>query len=219
LVVLAKPAPAYPALLLSIVPLTLQKPVTLSWIVRVAPPPVELVVVDELDELLLEEELEELVEPVVEPDELLLDEDELLELEELLLDEGPPSPVQAGAAKVPSWVPWKPKALLTVWPGAGNCQLCWLVNCHVVPGVLSDGVRVTFHWPAGVMVSGKVNVIVQLLNAVVPVLVTLMSTWKKDPPVLDGVAVQLYAAKACPFNNRPSNRLDSSTVNLMNILI
>jgi hypothetical protein len=117
LVVLAKPAPVYPALLLSMVPLTLQKPVTLSWIVRVAPPPVELVVVDELDELLLEEELEELVEPVVEVvelDELLLDEDELLELEELLLDEGPPSPVQVGAAKLPSWVPWKPKALLTV---------------------------------------------------------------------------------------------------------
>jgi hypothetical protein len=71
-----------------------------------------------------------------------------------------------------------------------------LVNCHVVPGALSDGVRVTFHWPTGVTVSGKFSVIVQLLNAVVPVLVTLMSTWKNVPPVLDGVAVQLCAANA-----------------------
>jgi hypothetical protein len=167
----------------------------------------ELDEVDELEEL----ELDELVEPVVEVVELLeeeLDEllDEVLELElvipleeelELLLEDEllvVPSPVQVGATKLPSCVPWKPKTLVAVWPGAGSCQLCWLVNCHVVPGALSDGVRVTFHWPTGVTVSGKFSVIVQLLNAVVPVLVTLMSTWKKLPPVLDGVAVQVYAA-------------------------
>jgi hypothetical protein len=204
LVVLVKPAPVKPALLLSIVPSTLQKPVVLSCRVRV-------VLLPELEELLLEEELElelleleelvellldELVEPVVELEleeeldevleELLLEVEpvELLELEELELLEleleellaVPPLPVQVGAVKLPSCVPWKPKTLLAVWPGAGSCQLCWLVNCQVVPGVLSDGVRVTFHWPTGVMVSGKVRVIVQLLSAVVPVLVTLMST-------------------------------------------
>jgi hypothetical protein len=168
-------------------------------------PPDELVELDELDEL---------VEPVVEElelDELLeLDEDEL----ELLL-EGPPSPVQTGATKLPSWLPWKPKALLAVWPGAGSCQLCWLVNCHVVPGVLAAGVRVTFHWPTGVMVSGKVSVTVQPLNAVVPVLVTLTSTWKKLPPVLDGMAVHVYAAYAW----LPSNRPDSSIANLIKAFI
>jgi hypothetical protein len=71
------------------------------------------------------------------------------------------------------------------------------VNCHIVPGALSDGVRVTFHWPTGMTVSGKVSVSIQELNAVVPVLVTLTFTWKKVPaalPVLVGVAVQLYAA-------------------------
>jgi hypothetical protein len=187
---------------------------------------------EEFEELVLEELLVEVVELLLEDvlldvlelpplleDELLLEEEELLE-EELLL-ELPPLllPTHAGATKLPSCVPWKPKTLLAVWPGAGNCQLCWLVNCHVVPGVLSDGVRVTFHWPTGVMVSGKVSVSVQELSAVVPVLVTLTSTWKKVPPVLDGIAVQLYAANACPFNNRPSNRLDSSTANLTNILI
>jgi hypothetical protein len=186
--------------------------------------PLDEALVDALleDELLeLEEELlEELVEPVVELDELLLEEElvepvvELEELDELLL-EVPPSPVQVGAIKLPSCVPWKPKTLVAVWPGAGNCQLCWLVNCQVVPGALSDGVRVTFHWPTGVTVSGKFSVIVQLLNAVVPVLVTLMSTWKKLPPVLDGVAVQLCAANAW----LPSIRLDSSMPSLMNVFI
>jgi hypothetical protein len=65
-----------------------------------------------------------------------------------------------------------------------------------MPGVLAAGVRVTFHWPVGVMVSGKVNVTVQELNAVVPVLVTLTSTWNCVPPVLEGVLVQVYAANA-----------------------
>jgi hypothetical protein len=97
------------------VPLTPQKPVSFSWIVMVIPP-VELEAVEALDEEL--DELVELVEPVVEELELELleleeatpeDELELLELEleldeeldELLL-EGPPSPVQVGAMKLPS---------------------------------------------------------------------------------------------------------------------
>jgi hypothetical protein len=129
-VVLAKPAPVYPALLESIVPSTPQKPVAFSWIVKLAPPPVELVEVDVLvllEDELLEEllELEELEELLLDEElELLLDE-ELLELDELPV---PPSPVQVGAAKLPSWVPCTPKALATVWPGAGNCQLQQLVN-------------------------------------------------------------------------------------------
>jgi hypothetical protein len=44
--------------------------------------------------------------------------------------------------------------------------------------------------------SGHATDTVQLLKAVVPVLVTLMSTWKVVPPVPDGVAVQLCAANA-----------------------
>jgi hypothetical protein len=39
--------------------------------------------------------------------------------------------------------------------------------------------------------SGKFSVTVQPLSAVVPLLVTLTSSWKKVPPVLDGVAVQV----------------------------
>jgi hypothetical protein len=118
--VLANPVPVYPALLVSIVPSTLQKPVVFSWIVTVIPP-VELEALDALDELelLLELELDEL-------EELLL---ELLE-EELLdeLLEVPPSPVQVGAIKLPSWLPCTPKALAIVWPGAGSCQPQQLVN-------------------------------------------------------------------------------------------
>ena len=117
-VVLAKPAPVYPALLVSIVPSTPQKPVTFSWS-RTVIPPVEVEVVveeledelDELDELVVEPvELEvledekppvpdvELLEDVLLVDELLLEEDELLELEELdeLLLVTPPLPAQAG---------------------------------------------------------------------------------------------------------------------------
>jgi hypothetical protein len=41
--------------------------------------------------------------------------------------------------------------------------------------------------------SGKFRLTVQLLSAVVPLLVTLTSTWKKVPPVFEGVAVQLTA--------------------------
>jgi hypothetical protein len=77
----------------------------------------ELLELEELEELLLDDELE-LEVPEEEELELLL-EDELLELEELLLDVGV-SPAQVGIAKVPSWVPWKPKALVIVAPGAGS---------------------------------------------------------------------------------------------------
>jgi hypothetical protein len=155
---------------------------------------------DELDELLLEDELEldEELELLVLDDELelLLEEDELEleELEELLLEV--PSPTQAGGVKLPSWLPWKPNTLLAVAPGAGNCQPQQLVNCQLVPGVLPLGLRVTFHEPPGVTCSGKFSVSVQPLNAVVPVLVTLTSTWKNVPPVLEGVAVQVNAANA-----------------------
>jgi hypothetical protein len=164
------------------------------------PPPV----LDEELELLLElleevdEELEELEELLLEVD----DELELLVLEELLLDEELevllevlPLPVQVGAIKLPSCVPWKPNTLLAVAPGAGSCQPQQLVNWKLVPGLAP--VRVpTFHWLVTVTCSGKLNVTVQLLSAVVPVLVTLTSSWNCVPPVLDAVAVQLCAANA-----------------------
>jgi hypothetical protein len=139
-------------------------------------PEVELLELVDEDELLLEE-LEE----------LLLDEDDelelLLELDELLLDEELlevvvelPLPVQVGAIKLPSCVPWKPNTLLAVAPGAGSCQLQQLVNWKLVPGLVP--VRVpTFHWLVIVTCSGKVKVTVQLVSAVVPVLVTLTSSW------------------------------------------
>jgi hypothetical protein len=158
-------------------------------------PPLVLLLEDELelledDELLLEEELLE----ELELDELLLeDDDELLELDEddeLLLE--PPLPTHAGAIKLPSWLPCTPKAFAAVWPGAGNCQLQQLVNWKLVPGLVP--VRVAFHWVEIVTCSGKFRLTVQLLRAVVPLLVTLTSTWKKVPPVFEGVAVQVYAA-------------------------
>jgi hypothetical protein len=147
----------------------------------------------------LDDELElledELLEELEELEELLLDEDDelelLLELEELLLDEELellldeellevvvelPLPVQVGAIKLPSCVPWKPNTLLAVAPGAGSCQPQQLVNWKLVPGLVP--VRVpTFHWLVIVTCSGKVKVTVQLVSAVVPVLVTLTSSW------------------------------------------
>jgi hypothetical protein len=104
-----------------------------------------LVLLDEL-ELLLEEELdeEELLDEELE--ELLLDDAlELLELAELDEDEllEVASPVQLGAIKLPSWLPWIPKALTAVWPGAGSCQLQQLVNWKLVPGLVPA--RVAFH--------------------------------------------------------------------------
>jgi hypothetical protein len=159
-----------------------------------APP---LVLDEELE--LLEDELEVLEELLLVEDELelLLVLEELEELVELLLEVVLPevlSPTQAGAIKLPSWLPWKPNTLLIVAPGAGNCQLQQLVNWKLVPGLVP--VRVTFHWVVAVTCSGKFNVTVQPLNAVVPLLVTLTSTWKNVPPVLEGVAVQVYAANA-----------------------
>jgi hypothetical protein len=173
----------------------------------VPPPELELLLeeellLDELEELLLEEELELLLleaAPEEELEELLLEElDELLEdeleLEELLEVVEVELPVQVGAIKVPSWVPWKPKTFAAVWPGAGNCQLQQLVNWKLVPGLVP--VRVpTFHWLVIVTCSGKVKVTVQSVSAVVPVLVILTSSWK-DVPLPDDVAVQLCAANA-----------------------
>ena len=137
-------------------------------------------------------ELEELLE---DDEELLLDDelelDEEDELEELL---EPLLPTQDGAIKLPSWLPCTPKALAAVAPGAGNCQLQQLVNWKLVPGLVP--LRVAFHWVVTVTCSGKFRVTVQLLRAVVPLLVTLTSTWKEVPPVLEGVPVQVYAANA-----------------------
>jgi hypothetical protein len=78
--------------------------------------------------------------------------------------------------------------LLAVWPGPGICQLQQLVNWKLVP---VPGVQFTFQAVLAVTCSGKFSVTVQPLSDVVPVLVTLTSTWKKVPPVWDGVAVQL----------------------------
>jgi hypothetical protein len=132
-------------------------------------------------ELLLDEELDDELE-LLELEELLLDElellvelelllDEVLELEELELLLEVPSPAQVGAAKLPSWLPWKPKPVL--WPGASACQPQQLVNWYVAP--LPD--RVTFQLLVTVTFSGKVTVTVQPLTWVVPLLVTATSTW------------------------------------------
>jgi hypothetical protein len=106
--VLAKPLPVKPALLLSIDPSTLQKPVSFSWIVISLPPL-------ELDDELLLDELELLDDEL---DELELDDDELELLleDELLLDELDDElellpPEQAGNWKLPLCVPWKPKVV------------------------------------------------------------------------------------------------------------
>lgn len=95
------------------------------------PPLEELELLDE-EELLLEDELDEPVEPVVELEEELLDEVESLE------------PTQLGAIKLPSWLPWTPKTLLAVAPGAGNCQEQQWVNWKLVPG-LTPARDATFH--------------------------------------------------------------------------
>jgi hypothetical protein len=166
-----------------------------------------------LEELLLEEELElllddelELEVPEEEELELLLDEleellapldEEELELEELLL-EVPSSPVQVGNTKLPSCVPRKPKTVVKVWPGWGNCQLNSLLNVRLVPqnGLAAGLVRITFQSLVQHTCSGQFKVTVQLLNCVVPVLLTLTSIWKLVPPLLGAATVQLYAANA-----------------------
>jgi len=99
---------------------------------------------DELELLLDDEELELDVVVVLlleELDELLLD--ELVDDEEEELLEVPPLPTQAGAIKLPSWLPCTPNTLLAVWPGAGSCQLQQLVNWNEVPGLVP--LRVAFH--------------------------------------------------------------------------
>jgi hypothetical protein len=63
--------------------------------------------------------------------------------------------------------------------------------------------------------SGKFSVTVQLLSAVVPVLVILTSTWKKLPPVFEGVTAQVCAAYAW----LPSNKLDSNMPSFRKIFI
>jgi hypothetical protein len=165
----------------------------------------------ELEELLLEDELDELLDEEVLLEELLLDEELelLLELEELLLDEeleleeleellpGSLTTVQLGAAKLPSWVPWKPKMWFEVLPGPGFCQPGQhSVNSKVVPGLVPP-VRVAFHWLVIVTCSGKTTENIKAsVSLTVPVLVTLMSTWNIVPPVLDGVTAQVCAAIA-----------------------
>jgi hypothetical protein len=114
-------------------------------------------------------------------------------------------------------LPCTPKALVAVWPGAGSCQLQQLVNWKLVPGLVP--LRVTFHWLVTVTDCAKFSVTVQPLSAVVPVLVTDTYTWKLPPWTLAGVAVQLCAANACPFNDRPSNRPDSRVANFINVFI
>jgi hypothetical protein len=88
------------------------------------------------------------------------------------------------------------------------------VNWKLVPG-LAPVRLLTFHWLVTVTCSGKFSVTVQLLSAVVPVLVTDTSTWKFVPCVLEGVAVQVYAANTWP----PSIRPDSSIPSLINNFI
>jgi hypothetical protein len=77
----------------------------------------ELLLDEELDEVLLVDELElddEELEELLDELELLLDDEELDELDDELLLEllDVPSPAQVGAAKLPSWLPWKPKPVL-----------------------------------------------------------------------------------------------------------
>lgn len=133
-------------------------------------PPLVLLELEELEELLLEEELEdelldeeledelELLEELELEDELLeldeelaeLEELELLELEELLLDDeledepppGPPSPEQAGSVKLPSCVPCMPKPVL--WPGCSACQLQQLRAVKVLAAMPVPGDSCTF---------------------------------------------------------------------------
>jgi hypothetical protein len=145
----------------------------------------------------------------------LLEELEELELELLLEEEPllePSSPAQLGAIKVPSWLPWKPNVVLC--PGASACQLQQLLNWKSVP---VPAVQFTFQALFTVTCSGKFSVTVQPFRVVVPVLVTLTSTWKKVPPVLEGVAVQVYAANAWPPANRPDNSIPNLIKDFMTV--
>jgi hypothetical protein len=108
--------------------------------------------------------------------------------------------------------------LAAVWPGGGNCQEQQLVNWKLVPGLAPLRLP-TFHWLVTVTVCAKFSVTAQLLSAVVPVFVTDTSTWKNPPCVLEGVAVQLCAANACPFNNStmPVNGIPNLKKDFMHI--
>jgi hypothetical protein len=138
---------------------------------------------DELE--LVELVVEELEKPPVPEVELLEDELEL-ELELLLLDEELElllelvvvleEPTQAGAIKLPSWLPCTPMMLPVEVPGFGNCQVqpAQLLNWKLVPvpGVQPAELKAL----VTVTDSGKFSVTVQPVSAVVPVLVILTST-------------------------------------------
>jgi hypothetical protein len=68
------------------------------------------------------------------------------------------------------------------------------VNWKTMPGLVPDAV--TFQLLVTLTFSGNVSVTVQPFTCVVPLFVTVTSNWKKVPPVLDGVPVQVYAANA-----------------------
>lgn len=134
---------------------------------------------DEELELLLELELDE---------ELLLEEEELLEFASL----------QSGSIKLPSWVPWKPNALLTVAPGAGSWKPQQLLNRYVVPGVPFgglDGSGIALKLPDSVTGSRKFSSTVQPLSGVVPELVICTSVWK-DVLLLKVAVVVVQASAA-----------------------
>jgi hypothetical protein len=124
-----------------------------------------------LDELELLLELDDEVE-------LLLDDEELdvllvvdvLELDDDELDDVVPLPTQAGATKLPSWLPWKPNDVLPP-----DCRLPFqlmLLAFTVLPLVL----RLTFQLPVVCGASLKFSAICQLLTALLPLLVTVTSS-------------------------------------------
>jgi hypothetical protein len=124
-----------------------------------------------LDELELLLELDDEVE-------LLLDDEELdvllvvdvLELDDDELDDVVPLPTQAGATKLPSWLPWKPNDVLP--PGCRLPFQLMLLAFTVLPLVL----RLTFQLPVVCGASLKFSAICQLLTALLPLLVTVTSS-------------------------------------------
>jgi hypothetical protein len=163
LAVFAKPLPLKPALLLSTVPSTPQKPLLFSSMINVVllPP-----VLEELDELDDDEVLEfdELLDDEL-VDEELLDE-ELLddELEELLELFEPPVAVNAASVGVP--VPFAQNPKLTDAPGA----TFWFHES----GVTTLPFRLPFHKLVICVPAGS-SVTDQLVTATVPVFA--ISTW------------------------------------------
>jgi hypothetical protein len=122
--------------------------------------PPELLLLELLDEL---DELDELLEL---DDELELLLDELEELD----DEPPPTPLQLGTAKLPSWLPWKPNEVEP--PGLRLPFQLMLLAVTLLPEV--D--RLTFQLPVTCGGSLKARVIDQLLIALPPLLVTVTSS-------------------------------------------